>query len=98
MTGTTLQVEYLGKGSNTIALPLRPASPAFFTLASGTGPAAALNEDFTVNSSSRPAGKGSVVMLFATGAGIMNPSVPDGTVTRDALSAPAYPVSVQSAV
>ena len=93
--GTFLQLEYLGKLSNAIAVPLRPTSPGIFTFPPGTTQAAALNEDFTTNSPSRRAGKGAVVMLFATGAGVLSPSVQDGTVVRDALSKPVHPLAVQ---
>ena len=46
-----LQVEYEGVLSNTVSLPVQPASPALFTQdASGAGPAAINNEDLTRNS------------------------------------------------
>jgi uncharacterized protein (TIGR03437 family) len=45
------------------------AAPAIFTMANGTGQAAALNEDGTPNSPDRPAPRGTIVTLFATGNG-----------------------------
>jgi uncharacterized protein (TIGR03437 family) len=45
------------------------AQPGIFTTTSGTGQAAALNQDGTVNSSSNPAARGSVIVLYATGQG-----------------------------
>ena len=51
-------------------LPVSTASPGLFTSdSSGVGQAAALNEDQAMNSPANPAGKGTVVMLFATGGG-----------------------------
>ena len=47
-----------------------PTAPALFAAnASGKGQAAALNEDFSSNSSARRAKKGSYVILFGTGTG-----------------------------
>jgi uncharacterized protein (TIGR03437 family) len=77
-------------------LPVAAASPAIFTLdASGVGQGAVLNQDSTVNSPSNPAGRGTVVVLFATGAGLMSPTPADGQVTGDILAHPTLPVSVQ---
>ena len=45
------------------------SSPALFTMSGGTGQAAATNEDGSVNSSSNPADRGSVVTFYATGQG-----------------------------
>ncbi len=47
-----------------------PTAPALFAAnAAGSGQAAALNEDFTLNSSARRVRKGSYVILFGTGTG-----------------------------
>lgn len=47
-----------------------PTAPALFAAnAAGKGQAAALNEDFTLNSSARRARKGSHIILFGTGTG-----------------------------
>ncbi len=57
-----------------VSIPVAPASPAIFTLdASGAGQAAALNQDSSVNSPSNPAARGTVAVLFATGAGQTDP-------------------------
>lgn len=45
------------------------AMPGLFTTASGTGQAAAVNEDGTLNSESNPAARGSIVLIYATGQG-----------------------------
>jgi uncharacterized protein (TIGR03437 family) len=43
------------------------AAPGLFT--TGTGQAAAVNEDGTLNSESNPAARGSIVLIYATGQG-----------------------------
>jgi len=63
-------------------LPVVAASPSLFSAnASGTGPGAILNNaDLSKNSPSNPAAAGSVVVLFATGAGLLKPAVADGVL------------------
>ena len=54
--------------------------PGIFTAnAQGTGQAAVLNQDFTINSTSNPAPAGSIVSIYATGQGQVSPAVIDGT-------------------
>jgi uncharacterized protein (TIGR03437 family) len=56
--------------------------PALFTLdGSGSGQAAALNQDGSVNSASNPAARGSVISLFLSGAGALTPLPADGSIT-----------------
>jgi uncharacterized protein (TIGR03437 family) len=58
------------------------AVPAFFTLnGSGSGQAAALNQDGSINSATNPAARGSTIQLFLTGAGQMTPPPADGSIT-----------------
>jgi uncharacterized protein (TIGR03437 family) len=62
-----------------ISAPTAMAAPAIFTqTATGTGPGAILNQDLTINSFSNPAPRDSIVTLFATGFGILNPPAIDG--------------------
>lgn len=93
---TQAQVQYQGQMSNTLALPVAPATPGIFTAdGSGTGQAAALNQDDTINSPANPAAAGSMLVLYATGAGQLNPPGQDGTVVTAAnLPQPVLPVSV----
>lgn len=62
-------------GTNVIAqftasMPVAATTPALFTAnESGTGQAAALNQDLSVNSVANPAHLGSTIVLYATGAG-----------------------------
>ena len=77
------------------SLPVVASTPALFTLdGSGLGSGAILNQDATVNSSSNPASRGSVVVLYATGVGAMVPTPTDGQVTGNILIYPSLPVSV----
>jgi uncharacterized protein (TIGR03437 family) len=78
-----------------VELPLAPVSPGLFTFAStGTGQAAALNQDGTVNSANNPLTRGSVIQLFGTGQGpVANPPA-DGTPST-ALNPTALPIQVQ---
>jgi uncharacterized protein (TIGR03437 family) len=70
-----VQVEYMGDRSNTVVLPLKEARLGVFSLdGSGHGPAAAWNEDGSINSPSNPAHAGSVVTFYATGAPLDNPA------------------------
>jgi trimeric autotransporter adhesin len=50
-------------------VPVVAAAPGIFTIAGGTGQAAANNQDGSVNSTSNPAVRGTAVSLFATGQG-----------------------------
>lgn len=62
--------------------------------------ARALNQDGSANSDSNPAARGSVVTIWATGAGISNGAVPDGSIVSSvsgtALHTPVLPVSIVS--
>jgi hypothetical protein len=90
-TTTTTQVEVFSQGQAIARLPLSvvTAVPAIFTLdSSGVGPGAILNQDSSVNSPSNPAEKGSVVSVFATGAGQTDPPSVDGQVAGAILPPP----------
>jgi uncharacterized protein (TIGR03437 family) len=77
-------------------LNVAPSAPALFTAASsGTGQAAALNQDSSANSVSNPAAAGSVIVLFGTGEGQTNPAGQDGVVANGIYPAPVQPVSVK---
>jgi uncharacterized protein (TIGR03437 family) len=70
------------------------AAPGLFTTAgNGTGQAAAINEDGTVNSASNPAARGSIISLYATGqgAGAGTPGVKIGLYAAQLLYAGAAP-------
>jgi len=97
VTGTTAQVQVLFQGQPTASttVQVQPASPAVFSLsANGGGQGAILNQDGSVNSSNNPASRGSVVAIFATGAGLTKPASVDGHLTATPYPAPLLPVSV----
>ncbi len=80
-SSTSVKVEYLGAFSPAVSVPVLPALPGIFTLnGQGTEQAAVLNQDFSVNSSTNPAARGSYIMIYATGEGVMSPAGVDGLV------------------
>jgi uncharacterized protein (TIGR03437 family) len=67
---TEVVVEYEGRRSSPVDVPVVASIPALFTLdASGSGQAAMLNETGCCNSLRNPAMRGTVVSLYATGDG-----------------------------
>jgi uncharacterized protein (TIGR03437 family) len=80
-TSTQVQIEYQGVKSGNLSIPVNSANPGIFTFdSSGSGQAAALNEDGSYNTPYNPASPGSIVVLFATGAGKLDPVPEDGAV------------------
>ena len=61
------------------SLAAAPVVPAIFTLSgTGIGPGAVLNQDYSVNSLANPAAAGSVIMVYGTGFGALDPPAVDG--------------------
>ena len=82
---TRVEVEYQGRRTAAVRLPVAASAPAIFTQnAGGTGPGAILNQDSSVNSAANPAERGSVIQIFATGGGQTRPPGVDGRVTLPA--------------
>jgi uncharacterized protein (TIGR03437 family) len=84
ITGPTTEItvqsagQTFGPGNMTVL----DAVPALFTAnGSGKGQAAILNQDGSVNSSANPAAPGTIISIFMTGAGRMNPAQRDGETT-----------------
>jgi uncharacterized protein (TIGR03437 family) len=72
-------------GSATLPVPVVPVTPAVFAQASGgTGQGAILNQDLTVNSPDHPATPGSIVVLYGTGFGMLDPQPADGQIAEHA--------------
>jgi uncharacterized protein (TIGR03118 family) len=98
VAGSTTAKVILTTGGQTTAafsVPVQPVSPGIFTINfTGTGQAVALNADGTVNSSTNPAARGSLIWLFATGEGVTTPSSSDGMTETDMSRTPVLPVSV----
>lgn len=88
-------VEVAGLSSNVATIGVAAAAPQIFLSPRGTfQAAAALNQDGSLNTSVRPAVAGSIVTLYATGAGAMNPTPPDGEITTTILAMPVLPAGV----
>jgi len=80
-TGSAVPVVVVWSGvtSSTATANLAPAVPGIFTTgSSGSGQAAALNQDNSANSAQNPAAAGSIVQIFATGLGATNPPAATG--------------------
>lgn len=85
-TETVVRVAGPGWTSPGRTVPIKSAGVALFTAdASGQGAAAALNQNGTINSAASPAERGSVVVLYGTGGGAMQPALQDGMVPSGAL-------------
>jgi uncharacterized protein (TIGR03437 family) len=83
-------------GSLKLGIDVGGTAPSLFTSSgSGTGGLAALNEDTSINSPSNPAAKGSVVVLFGTGGGMLDNQFADGFVTGTDLGRFTAPVWVR---
>jgi uncharacterized protein (TIGR03437 family) len=77
------------------ALPVAASAPGVFTVdATGTGQAAVVNQDGSVNSAANPAARGSVVSIYATGEGQTSPAGVTGSVTGSNPQSPVLPVTV----
>jgi uncharacterized protein (TIGR03437 family) len=91
---TSIQVVSSSGTSTAVKLSVVPAKPGIFTYeAMGTGQAKVLNQDYSLNgdgsiSGAKPAEAGSVIQVFATGLGPLDPPIPAGT------PAPSSPLSV----
>jgi uncharacterized protein (TIGR03437 family) len=96
VTGSTasIVVQYQGQPSAPLAVSLATASPGLFTTGSGTGQAAATNQDGSYNSPSNPARMGSIVTLYSTGEGQTSPGGVDGKPAVAPLPHPVLPVFV----
>jgi uncharacterized protein (TIGR03437 family) len=81
-----ITVETPSGTSPPVPVPTEPTSLAVFTRdASGTGLAAALNQDFSVNSPQRPARRGEVIMVYGTGGGLPQTEEDAGALAGDRL-------------
>jgi len=88
-------VTYRGSPSPAASLTFAEAQPAIFSLdSSGTGQAAAFNQDGSLNGSQNPASKGAVISLYGTGEGHTNPGGTDGQIALAGAPRPVLPVSV----
>ncbi len=84
-TPTSAAATVFAGTSGYTALVMQPTAPGLFLLPGGR--AAALNQDYTVNSPSQPATIGSTIAAYATGLGAVDNPVATGT------AAPTNPLS-----
>jgi uncharacterized protein (TIGR03437 family) len=99
-TITRIQVTSASGSSSMVALPVISARPGIFTYESGgRGQAKVINQDGSlngdgsVNGSDKPAAPGSVIQVFATGLGPLDPAVPEGTPAPAAPSKLTLPIT-----
>jgi uncharacterized protein (TIGR03437 family) len=83
-TSTRIHLRYRDSGSEVI-MPIAPGSPAIF--GDPVRPAV-VNEDGSLNDPSHPARRGSVVVVYGTGQGVVDPPLETGA------AAPAKPLSL----
>jgi uncharacterized protein (TIGR03437 family) len=85
----------LRSGSTSLAkltTPVAAATPAVFTqTGAGSGPGAILNEDLTLNTYFNPALRGSTVMIYGTGFGLLTSTTPDGASVDKAIDLQVTP-------
>ena len=92
---TQVQVEFNGTRSAAVDIPVAATVPGVFSSdASGKGPGAILNQNFSVNSASNPAAAGSAIMIYLTGAGTMQSRVTDGALAPTTLGISEQDVTV----
>jgi uncharacterized protein (TIGR03437 family) len=91
---THVQVEYQGNRSDPVTVPLMATRPGIFSNdASGSGQGAILNNiivngKYQLNTASTPAPAGSVVLIYATGEGLMRPPGVNGLIAQQVLRKP----------
>ena len=90
-SSATVQVTTGGGNSAAVSLYVRPAQPEVFN---SRGAALALNQDNIVNSPQNPAAPGSIVTIFASGAGGLNRSQQEGSIPSQPVGGPVLPVAV----
>jgi uncharacterized protein (TIGR03437 family) len=87
-------VSYQGQQFTASAVPVVSSVPGIFTSnATGSGAAAAVNQDNSINGPNSPARLGSVISLYVTGEGQTNPPGVDGKPAKAPLPAPVLPVT-----
>ena len=94
-TSTTIEVVSSGTKSQAWGVAVTAAAPAILTASgSGAGQGAVLNQDNSVNGASNPAARGSVIQIFATGAGQTSPPGVTGSITQSSTRTPVLPVTL----
>jgi uncharacterized protein (TIGR03437 family) len=96
LNSADVKVVYNNKTSEVTTVPVGLSAPGIFTAdATGSGQAAALNKDLTVNSAANPAHIGDDIVLYVTGEGQTSPPGTDGKIaTGSTLPSPLQDVRV----
>jgi uncharacterized protein (TIGR03437 family) len=82
-------IKCAGETSNAYQLTTTTTVPGLFTQnASGSGPGAILNQDYSVNGPNNATAKGSIVMVYLTGEGLTSPPGVTGAITTASLPPP----------
>ncbi len=90
-----VSLTYNGQSALGITVPVAATSPGIFTFnATGSGQAAVVNADGTINSAAHPAPIGGYVSLYLTGEGTISPQVVDGSISPANASVPNAGVAV----
>jgi uncharacterized protein (TIGR03437 family) len=91
---TRVTIQYRGVMSAPVRKPVGGVALGVFTQdRSGSGAGAILNQDLTPNTPMRPARRGEVISIYATGEGRTDPSGVDGVIARQPLPKPVLPVT-----
>jgi uncharacterized protein (TIGR03437 family) len=93
-TTVDVQVIYQGQSRGTVTASIATSAPGIFTVSAGTGLASAGNQNGTLNSTVDPAPRGSIIALYATGEGAINPASVDGQPAVAPYPQPVLPVTV----
>lgn len=92
----SVRVEYQGAVMSAFTLSVGAARPGLFTMnQSGLGQGAILNQDASVNSAANPADRGSIVVLYGTGQGAMDPDWAEDQLASSPLPQLQSPVAVK---
>jgi uncharacterized protein (TIGR03437 family) len=79
---TNVVVEYLGRKSEPVSIPVANSNPSLFTQNRiGTGQAGILNDTGCCNSPANPAARGSMATVYATGEGLLRGGVVSGSMS-----------------
>ena len=93
-TSARMVVNVGGQSPAELTVPITEAAPGVFTIDGAR--AAAVNQDSTLNTPDNPASVGSVVQLYLTGQGLLNPKVETGAAAplEPPFPKPVLPVAV----
>jgi uncharacterized protein (TIGR03437 family) len=94
-TNATIHIDTAAYAQNVAAIPVITVAPGLVSM-SGTGQdqAAALNQDGTINSATNPAARGSIIVLYGSGAGQTSPAGIDGHLANSPAPLPVAPLTV----